>query len=414
MPKNYFYSLNFFIFFLGCVSALPTVLTWHCLNLWLSSVGQTPTFLASLSLMGLPYAFKIFFPPIIEYNSIYSFQQNHHWQGWLGMSALLLAMFCFYLGLNALILDKTGLIIIGLLINTCSIIFQQAFFFIKLQLLGKNELPTGIVAQRLGYKVGRSGGEALILLIAHFFNWHYAYYASSLSFLITGLFILFHPSLHIKLEQQIFMEKDSMGFSLKNTYDLIKNHHLLLFLAFFINLSGDFISPLINLYYLECGFNYEHIATIAKLWGACCFMIGTFLASYLLKRYSLVNFFIISTALHAYTLTLFPIMSLAHKNTLLFSILIFFKDVSLGCKVIASTGFFSELIRISQSKGLLYTLIATMKSLALATASFSGFFYEWLGWKTLFILDACLTIPAIILISFHSLNDTLNSEIANK
>lgn len=410
MPNNNLQFIKVFIFLTGFLSSVPTLLTWHCLNLWLATLGYSPSFLASLGLMGIPYSIKIFFVPILEQYSLSSFKKGQHWQGWLGVSALILGCTLCFLGIYAPSMQKNHLILLGLLTNSCAIAFQSALFFLKIQLLKKEQVASGILAQRVGARSGHSLGEASLLFIAYYLSWHHAYLFCSLIFCIFGIFILTNTRISSLLKKETNFHQPT-PLSFKSAFHTIKSYPLILFLAFLINLGDDFISPLVNSYYLECHFDYPTIAIIAKIWGTCCFILGGFIATQLLKKISLLRLLIISTFIHACSLSLFPFLKTITFGKDSFIMFIFFKNTSLGCKAITVAGFFAELIRFSPSKGVLYALLTSMKSLALASSAISGYCHRILGWDQLFILDAMLAVPALMILLMLAYNQEKESLI---
>jgi PAT family beta-lactamase induction signal transducer AmpG len=397
MPnKNPICYIKLLIFIMGFLSALPTLLTWKCLNLWFATMGSTPSFLSSLSLMGLPYSFKILFVPFLDRYSFSSYTYAHHWQGWMGISALFLAISLTYLGLMAPYLTKTSLIIVGIIINSCAIVFQSSLFFLKIQLLTSEDLNTGIFAQRLGIRWGLYAGEASLLCMSYYLNWHYAYCFCSALFFGFGTFLLISPHMNELFHKHDHFHQPSR-LSLKELYITMKRYPFILSLAFLINLGDDFISPLVNIFYLDCGFNYPTIAVIAKIWGTCCFTLGGFIATQRFTQHSLLKTLLVITLLHALSLSIFSLLQL-HNNQPFFCFFIFLKNTTLGFKSIIIARFFAEFIRKSSCKGLLYTLIASAKSLALSVSFLSGYCYNFLGWNKLFALDTFLAFPGIILL----------------
>jgi PAT family beta-lactamase induction signal transducer AmpG len=206
------------------------------------------------------------------------------------------------------------------------------------------------------------------------------------------------PKKIIRNQYSLKKNKDLVLFKKEEIFLMLKENPLIFLIAIFINLGDVFISPLTTIYYHDCGFNYLQIANIAKIGGSGCFLLGTIIATSLIKKSNILKILIISTLLHALSLMLLGLLKTSQSNEYLFMILVFLKNTTLGCKSISSGGFFVQYMCGQKHKTIFYSLVNFLKSFGLIFSMYSGYYYEHIGSGALFIFDGMLVLPSLLLL----------------
>ncbi len=412
MPLKTVYFICIFI--ASFLSALPGLMTWQYLNLWLTQLGFGPSFLTSLGVMGLPHYLKVFILPALERFELNFPLKKKHWLNIFLVSSMLVGIGVIFFSYKANSMSRVSFIITGSCINFFSIVGLQSFYIIKLRLLEDKDLDNVVIASQIGQKTGRLLGGAGLLYLAHYAGWSSTYFITGCIFILFSFFLLSIFKMNNNLNVTAEIKKDSSyaknSWNLKTILDLLKKSPLFFLLVSTIHLGDEFLTPMINIYYLHQKFNYLDIAHIGKIWGTSCFIVGTLCAQRFKMLSDSYQSLLIAVVLHVISLSSLLFLIYYPGSIWLLTLIICFKMVTLGLKMTLVGSVIAHFVKNNIHQGLTYSLIATLKGSGLWLSMLSGYCYELVGWENFFMIDILLALPSIGLLwllitrSHHSKN----------
>lgn len=187
----------FIVFILGFSSGLPMALISSTLQAWFAYSGMSVIATGTLSLISLPYAYRIFWGPVLDRYSLFSMGKRRSWI--LSMQCLLLLGFNLMAWFTPEQYPKL-MAFLALILACFSATQDIAIDAHRAEYLPTNEHALGASLAVLGYRIALllSGGLALVL--AQKLGWAFTYRFMGL-LMIAGMFAVFfsqEPCVEIK------------------------------------------------------------------------------------------------------------------------------------------------------------------------------------------------------------------------
>lgn len=390
----------FIVFILGFSSGLPMALISSTLQAWYAYSGMSVLATGALSLVSLPYAYRIFWGPVLDRYSLFALGKRRSWI--LTMQFLLLAGF----NLMAWFTPEQypGFLAFLALILACFSATQDvAIDAHRAEYLPVTEHALGASLAVFGYRLALllSGGFALIM--AEQLGWAFTYRFMGIVMIVGVVAVLFshEPSIEIK-------EKNNFAFSfiapVKELLLRPKIIYLLLFIfcyklgeAFTTTTSGIVMPFLIQ----GIGFSLDTIGYVNKMLGIGSILLGGLTAGFILMRYSLYCSLFFFGLLQALTNVLFVALAMVGKNVTLLAIAVISDNFAAGMGSTALVALFMRLVN-KQFTGTQFSILVALSTLpriisgpVAATIQMS---IGWVGLYQLSILFALAFIPFLILI----------------
>ncbi|KTC80064.1 AmpG family muropeptide MFS transporter [Legionella cherrii] len=390
----------FIVFILGFSSGLPMALISSTLQAWFAYSGMSVFATGTLSLVSLPYAYRIFWGPILDRYSLFSMGKRRSWI--LSMQFLLLLGFNLMAWFTPEQYPKL-MAFLALILACFSATQDVAIDAHRAEYLPVSEHALGASLAVLGYRIALLLSGGLALVMAQKLGWAYTYRFMGL-IMIAGMFAVFfseEPSVDIK-------EKGNFALSfLAPVKELIFRPGiipLLLFIfcyklgeAFTTTTSGIVMPFLIQ----GLGFSLETIGYINKMLGVGSILLGGLCAGFLLMRYSLYRSLLIFGLLQALTNVLFVALAITGKNITLLAIAVFFDNFAAGMGSTALVALFMRLVD-KQYTGTQFSMLVALSTLPRIlsgpVAATIQIAIGWVGLYQLSILFALLFIPFLIMI----------------
>lgn len=390
----------FIVFILGFSSGLPLALISSTLQAWYASSGMSILATGALSLISLPYAYRIFWGPVLDRYSLFNLGKRRSWI--LCMQILLL------IGFNSMAWFTPEqhpelLAFLALVLACFSATQDVAIDAHRAEYLPLSEHGLGASLAVLGYRVALllSGGFALIM--AQRFGWPCTYRVMGV-FMILGIVATLlskEPSVALK-------EKTSFALSfIAPVKELLARPgmmYLLLFIfcyklgeAFTTTTSGIVMPFLIQ----GLGFSLDTIGYVNKMLGIVSVLLGGVTAGLILMRYSLYCSLFLFGLLQAFTNVFFVALALTGKNLALLAIAVFFDNFAAGMGSTALVALFMRLVN-KQFTGTQFSMLVALSTLPrIISGPIAASIQMSIGWVGLYqlsVLCALLFIPFLILI----------------
>lgn len=394
------YKRLLIIFILGFSSGLPLALLTSTLQAWFATTGVSIYATGFLSLLGLPYLYRVFWGPLLDRYSLLPIGKRRSW--------ILIMQILLCLGFNVMAwcspMSSPKLLAgIGFLLACFSATQDVAIDAHRTEFLPDKEHALGASIAVLGYRLAlfTAGGVALIL--AQYLSWAIAYRVMGLLMIIGMLAIYYspEPSMPNPPEQTSWLQ----GFiapirelSVRPGICALCCFILLYKLAeaFTTTHSGIVMPFLIQ----GLGFPLTTIAYINKILGISAIVLGGLVAGYLLLRWSLYRALVIFGLLQAMTNSLFVLLASMGKNTLLLALAVTSDNFVAGMGATALVAFFMRIV----DKRYTATQFSLLVALSTLPRVFSGpmaaTLQSWFGWVGLYqcsVVLAFLFLPFLLL-----------------
>ena len=384
------------VFLLGFSSGLPLALLSSTLQAWFSDSGMSILATSSLSLLGLPYLYRIVWGPILDRYSLCGLGKRRSWI--LMMQVLLLV------GFNVLawcspITSPHWMMIIAFMLACFSATQDVAIDAHRTEYLPISEHAIGASLAVFGYRLALLVAGGLALIIAAQFGWAAAYRGMGFLMGLGMIAILCSPEPSLPLYQHTslmtaFLEPVKALFARKRIASLC-------FFIFFYKLGEAFTttsSGIVMPFLIQgLGFSLEVIAYVNKMMGITAIVLGGLFAGILLLRWSLYKALFLFGLAQALTNLCFIALAIVGNNIALLSLAVISDNFAAGMGSTALVALFMRLVDPRFTATQFSILVALSTLPRIFSGPFAGLLQSWLGWVGLY---ECSALLAVIFIPF--------------
>lgn len=394
----------FTVFILGFSSGLPLALLSSTLQAWYASSGMSVLATGALSLIGLPYAYRMFWGPLLDRYSLNSLGRRRSWM--LVMQVVLLAGFNVMAWLTPE-QHSHYLAFLALALACCSATQDIAIDAHRTEYLPSSEHALGASLAVFGYRLALLLSGGLALIVAAHYGWAFTYRIMGLlmSVGIGAVLLSKEPELNIApCQHESHHFASSFIAPVSELWARPGVISLLLFVfcyklgeAFTTTTSGIVMPFLIQ----GIGFSLETIGYINKILGISSILAGGLIAGIFLLRYSLYRALLGFGLLQAGTNILFVVLAYVGKNTLLLSLAVFADNFAAGMGSTALVALFMRLVN-TQFTGTQFSILVSLSTIPRIIsgpiAASIQMRIGWIGLYELSVVCALLFIPFLHII----------------
>lgn len=392
------------IFLLGFSSGLPLALTSSTLQAWYADAGMSVLATGMLSLVGMPYVYRVAWGPVLDRYSLLPLGKRRSW--------MLVMQIALLLGFNAMAWLSPNkspelMAILAFSLACFSATQDVAIDAQRVEYLPTTEHGLGASLAVFGYRLALliAGGFALVL--AQHLGWAYTYRLMGMLMLIGVVATLWssEPSNHTENDTS-FVE--SFIAPLK---DLFARRGIvpLLFFILFYKLGEAFTattSGIVMPFLIQgVGFSLDTIGYVNKMMGISSILLGGLAAGLLLMRWSLFRALLVFGLLQALTNILFIALAITGKNLPLFATAVVCDNFAAGMGSTALVAFFMRLVKQPFTATQFSLLVAFSAMPRIFSGPFAAMLQMWLGWIGLYQLSFILAlgfIPFLVMIREHT------------
>lgn len=390
----------------GFVSGLPLALTTGTLTYWLAREGVDKTAIGLFALLGIPYAFKFLWAPLLDHlPAPPPFGRLGRRRGWavliqLALMGALLAMGAADPTRATLLFGLAGLTVAFL--SASQDIVIDAF---RIELLERDEQGAGAAAIQLGYRIGMLVSGAGAIWMSAFLPWFWVY-AGMAACLPIGMLLILTAKEPAESEESLNRDRQA-GYAdwlrravVAPFLDFMKHPGWIAILAFALLYKfGDAIGGIMaNPFYVEMGFSAEQIASVTKFFGLGATIIGTIAGGALVAGVGLYRALFIAGVLQAVTNLLFALLAAQGAEISLLALAVGADNFTGGLGSAAFVAYLSSLCAVAHT-GTQYALLTSL--MALGRSFFSsggGWLADQMDWVTFFIATTGLAVPGLLLL----------------
>lgn len=388
------------VFLLGFSSGLPLALISSTLQAWFAETGMSVLSTGMLSLIGLPYIYRIFWAPLLDRYSLFPAGKRRSWI--LTMQVLLLAGF---IGMSWFKPDQSPrlMAILAFILACFSATQDVATDAQRTEYLPVQEHALGASLAVFGYRLALLIAGGMALIFASHFGWSVTYKFMGLLMLVGVAATLWskEPS-STRIANGTLIT--AFITPMRELFDRPGSIYLLFFILFyklgeaFTSTTSGIVMPFLI---QGVGFSLDAIGYVNKMLGISSILLGGLAAGLLLVRWSLYRALLVFGLFQALTTILFVALAIVGKNLPLFALAVVSDNFATGMGSTALVALFMRLVN--------YQFTATQFSLLVAISTlprvFSGplaaLLQMWLGWAGMYQVAFLLGlgfIPFLVLI----------------
>ncbi|WP_313074179.1 AmpG family muropeptide MFS transporter [Melaminivora sp.] len=404
---------------LGFSAGLPLLLVLGTLSFRLREAGVDRTTIGYLSWVGLAYAFKWLWAPLVDRLALpVATRVLGRRRSWLlAAQALVMA------GLAGMALadprtELTVLVACALLVAVGSATQDIALDAFRIESAGTERQAALAATYQTGYRLAMIWAGAGVLWLAARAEvagaagyqaeaWRTAYLVMAASMLLGMCTVWFSPEPAPRpLPPAQGLAEWLRGAVVAPFADFIGRYRgqavLVLALIAIYRISDVVMGIMANPFYVDMGYTKDEVAAVTKVYGVAMTLAGAFVGGVLSMRLGVMRVLMLGALLSASTNLLFAWLSTVGHDVALLVLVVSADNLAGGIASAAFIAYLSGLTNVQYS-ATQYALFSSMMVLVPKwLAGFSGQFVDAHGYATFFVATALLGLPVLLLVALAS------------
>ena len=386
---------------LGFASGLPFNLPDSTLQAWLATLNMDIKTIGWLTLVGVPYAFKFLWAPILDRYAVPILGRR---RGWMLILQLILALLIGLLGLQA---DTLGVAApgdaiyavaaLGLLIAFMSATQDIVIDAYRTDTLRPEERGLGSTATQIGYRVATWITGALALILSDVIGWRNTYLLMATIMAASVVLTWAAPE-----PERNPVAPRTLTAAIRDPLKEFLSRPgawALLGLIVLYKFGDAFALKLVTAFLIKgVGFTPLEVGAISKTVVIAMTLLGTFAGGLLLARLGLFRSLLLFGVLQALTNLLYALLATTGKSTVLMVIALGFDNFAGGMGAAAFVAFLMGLCD-ARFSAFQYALLSALASVA---RNFLGppaaYLVDAVGWSSFFTITFFTAIPGLIVL----------------
>ena len=404
---------------LGYSAGLPLLLVLGTLSFWLREAGIDRTTIGYLSWVGLAYAFKWTWAPLVDRLPIPLLTRV------LGRrrSWLLLAQVAIILGLVAMSFNDPKVALEPVVWGALAVAFGSATQDIALDAFRIESAQTEkqgalAAAYQTGYRLAMIWAGAGVLWVAaraevpnaaayQHAAWQTAYLVMAASMLPGMLIVLFSKEpTRVVLPAAKNAAEWVQSAVVEPFADFLRRYGrqavLILALIAIYRISDIVMGIMANPFYVDMGYTKDEVAAVTKIYGVVMTLVGAFVGGVLSMRFGVMRILMLGAVLSAASNLLFAWLGSRGHDVLALTFVISADNLSSGIASAAFIAYLSSLTNVNYSATQYALFSSMMLLLPKYLAGFSGKFVDAFGYTNFFTATALLGLPVLVLVAWAS------------
>ncbi|MDD2880081.1 MAG: AmpG family muropeptide MFS transporter [Rhodoferax sp.] len=400
---------------LGFSAGLPLLLVLGTLSFWLREAGIDRTTIGYLSWVGLAYAFKWVWAPLVDRLPIPVLTRV------LGRrrSWLLLSQVAIMVGLVAMSFNDPQVALLPVIWGALAVAFGSATQDIaldafRIESADMDRQAALAASYQTGYRLAMIWAGAGVLWLAaraevagsvgyQHGAWHTAYLVMAASMLPGVLTVLLSKE---PLRRSLPPAKNALdwlrGALVEPFADFVSRYRwqavLILALIATYRISDVVMGIMANPFYVDMGYSKDEVAAVTKVFGVIMTLVGAFVGGVLAMRLGVMRVLMLGAVLSAASNLMFAALSTrGHDlNGLIF--VISADNLASGIASAAFIAYLSSLTNVNYSATQYALFSSMMLLLPKFLAGYSGLYVDAFGYADFFIVTALLGAPVLLLV----------------
>ena len=400
---------------LGFSAGLPLLLVLGTLSFWLREAGIDRTTIGYLSWVGLAYAFKWVWAPLVDRLPLPGLTRRlGRRRSWLLLSQLLIAAGLLGMASQNPQLALTPMVWSALVVAFGSATQDIALDAFRIESADADRQAALAATYQTGYRLAMIWAGAGVLWLAarsetsavtgyQVGAWHTAYLVMAASMLLGVVTVL----LSSEPTPRPLPAARNVGEWLRGALvdpfaDFIGRYRwqalLVLGLIAVYRIADVVMGIMANPFYVDMGYTKAEVATVTKIYGVVMTLLGAFVGGVLSMRFGVMRILMLGALLSAGSNLLFAwLAGHGHDVTALIAV-VSADNLAGGVASAAFIAYLSSLTNVSYSATQYALFSSMMLLLPKFVAGFSGDYVNAFGYAQFFTSTALLGLPVLLLV----------------
>jgi len=382
------------VFFLGFASGLPLALAGGTLQAWMAVEGVDLKTIGFFSLVGLPYALKFFWAPLLDRYALPFLGRR---RGWILGTQLALMILIVMLGFTSP-KDTPWLVALFALLLTFTSASQDIVFdAYRTDVLREKERGLGAAVSVTGYRIAMLASGALALILAGPLGWRLTYLLMAGLMLIGTMATIFGPE-----PEETVRPPQSLKEAISGPLtEFFGRPSAWAFLALIIlyKIGDAFAGSLTTAFLIRGpGFSIGEVGAINKGLGLMATIIGALYGGVMMARLGLYRSLMIFGILQAISNLSFMVLAYAGKVYSIMVAAVAFENLAGGMGTAAFVAFLMALCdhRYTATQFALLSALASLGRIFVGPPS--GYLSHEVGWVVFFFVTFLAALPGLALL----------------
>ncbi len=407
---------------LGFSAGLPLLLVLGTLSFWLREAGINRATIGYLSWIGLAYAFKWCWAPLVDRMPIPVLTRLlGRRRSWLLLSQLAIIAALIGMAMNDPKVSLMPVVWCALAVAFASATQDIALDAFRIESADMQRQPALAAAYQTGYRIAMIWAGAGVLKIAaraevsdaasyQHGAWQVAYWVMAASMLVGVLTVLFTPE---PARREMAPAKNMAQWFqvalIEPFTDFFSRYKLqavmILALIAIYRISDVVMGIMANPFYVDMGYTKDEVANITKVYGVIMTLLGAFIGGVMAMRLGVMRVLALGALLSAASNLLFAWLGTRGHDVQALVWVISADNLAGGIASAAFIAYLSSLTNINYSATQYALFTSIMLLLPKFIAGFSGEFVNAFGYPHFFISTALLGVPSLLLVLLASRAD---------
>lgn len=385
---------------LGFASGVPLALTGSTLSAWMVSEGVDIKTIGLFSLVGLPYALKFLWSPLMDrYTPPFLGRRR----GWMIITQLILIVSISMLGF---LHPSSQLVMIAFL--AVAIAFFSASQDIVLdayrtESLAAEERGAGAGVWILGYRIAILVSGALALILSDYLPWRSVYIIMGAAMVIGCVTTIMCPEpVRTSPDGQVIEPPKSLAEAVVSPFvEFLRRPGAIEILLFVVLYKiGDVAAAQMTTPYIlkHIGFSRTELGTIFKGLGMVATVVGSLAGGALMARWTLKKSLFVFGVLQGISTISFVLLEFTGRQLWALSLVIGIENICGGLGTAAYTALLMGLCN-TRFTATQYALLSSLMAVSrYVTGAPTGFVADAVGWIWFFTICTLLALPAMLML----------------
>jgi PAT family beta-lactamase induction signal transducer AmpG len=400
---------------LGFSAGLPLLLVFGTLSFWLREAGIDRTTIGYLSWVGLAYAFKWVWAPLVDRLPIPLLTRLlGRRRSWLLLSQAVIMAALVSMALTDPRVALLPVVWCALAVAFASATQDIALDAFRIESADARRQAALAATYQTGYRIAMIWAGAGVLWIAaraevagagsyQHGAWQTAYLVMAASMLLGMATVLFSPEPAAREMARARNAAEWLQSALVEPFaDFLRRYgtHALLILALIAvyRISDVVMGIIANPFYVDMGYTKDEVAYVTKIYGVVMTLVGAFAGGALAMRFGVMRVLMLGAVLSAASNLLFAWLGSRGHDVQALIFVISADNLSSGIASAAFIAYLSSLTNISYSATQYALFSSMMLLLPKFLAGYSGSFVDSFGYSHFFTTTALLGLPVLLLV----------------
>ena len=379
---------------LGFASGMPLALTGGTLQAWMAVEGVDLKTIGIFSLVGLPYAFKFFWAPLLDRYALPFLGRR---RGWILCSQFILMGLIILLGLSSPKETPLLVALIALFLTFTSASQDIVIDAYRTDVLREKERGLGVAVSVTGYRIAMLASGALALILAGSLGWRLTYLLMA-GLMAVGMLATFfgpEPEEVVRPPQSL---KEAVSGPLTEFFERPAAWGFLALIILY-KIGDAFAGSLTTAFLIRGpGFSIGEVGAINKGLGLVATIVGALYGGIMLARLGLYRSLMIFGILQAVSNLSFMVLAYFGKVYSMMVIAVAFENLAGGMGTAAFVAFLMALCdqRYTATQFALLSALASLGRIFVGPPS--GYLSHEVGWVIFFFITFLAALPGLFLL----------------